>query len=754
MCIRDRSYRSITIERSVTETDCIAMGAALLLELVAFLVKKFNLSQGFFYLVYTFFSISYSSLKKNKTTFADVPMGIPSYVLAFVVGSIYIKCWMTGACACFVGLGIKLYYIWVQETPTMENIVFSLIYAASYILLILYFYINEYGIRFKFYLLHKREEFQSNYHELIASMPVGLILFDLNNVPFFCNHAVEEITAKEGDGLLTEGKEESLAERVGRLLSLFKDKCNHVDLKTAVEQWDASIGSPREYTYLEENMYVVRGLKGTFKQLDCKILILEDQTSLYNLSKVEKKYQKLYLTSVVHDIRTPLNGIFGMLEMVNMEKFEAESKAYIDTAKRLCKLMLFVTCDIIDFTQLEANKLKLSCSKVDIHDVIEETYQLIEFSLKKKQIKCKLTIDENIPEKVYIDRMRYVQILLNLVTNSLKYTFEGSVEVQLSYDEATDLIVTRVKDTGIGIKAEDLPKLFRMYTRLDKDVGNTSTGIGFGLSIAKRLVEFMQGSITVESKEGVGSTFMFTIKANKDQVDLLNQNMNQSEDRENADLSIREDVSSARTGHRYWVCRRKNSLDGVFEVSPRFSSKTVTKATNRPITSSCKETTLQNHANNKNNIKNATALRSYPDLYEESKCSCVKILIVDDNEYNLYVLQNYLKSVGSVADEALNGQQAISKVLEKSKSSCCSAYKLILMDINMPLMDGITAATILKEKAEAKEIPRNLVIALSAKSIANEDHNLFCHRVGFTDYLNKPIGKKKFVDLVKKYEVI
>eukprot|EP00826_Nyctotherus_ovalis_P057542 TRINITY_DN7875_c0_g1_i5.p1 TRINITY_DN7875_c0_g1~~TRINITY_DN7875_c0_g1_i5.p1 ORF type:complete len:136 (+),score=31.69 TRINITY_DN7875_c0_g1_i5:107-514(+) len=133
---------------------------------------------------------------------------------------------------------------------------------------------------------------------------------------------------------------------------------------------------------------------------------------------------------------------------------------------------------------------------------------------------------------------------------------------------------------------------------------------------------------------------------------------------------------------------------------------------------------------------------------------CVKILIVDDNEYNLYVLQNYLKSVGSVADEALNGQQAISKVLEKSKSSCCSAYKLILMDINMPLMDGITAATILKEKAEAKEIPRNLVIALSAKSIANEDHNLFCHRVGFTDYLNKPIGKKKFVDLVKKYEVI
>lgn len=735
--ISNSSHRSVSLSISVTITNLSCTAAALLLELAIHLTRRFAALQGFFYLVYTFFTVSYTSKQNEKLVFEDIPLGIPSYISAFALGSIYIRCWMAGASACFLGFAIKLYFIWIQKGFNYESIIFSIIYAASYLLLAIYFYLNEYGVKYRFYLLHKQEELQNNYHELIKNMPVGLVLLDLNNKPFFYNHAIEEIASREDNRLATEAVEEPVAKRIGRILAQFRDKGTQADLRTAVEHWNASgMSRPRPYTYLEDSMYVVRGLEGTFRQAKCRVLILEDQTSLYNLNKVEKKYQKLYLASVVHDIRTPLNGIFGMLEMIDMQKLEKESQAYIDTAKNMCKLMLFLTYDIIDYTQLEASRFKLNYARVNIRSVIEEVHQLMEANIKKKALQYELRVDESVPEAVWIDKTRYMQVLLNLAVNAIKYTFQGYVRVALTYNEENDLIITSIKDTGIGIKREDFPKLFKLYGKIDANIEYNVTGVGFGLSISKKLAECMQGYITVESKEKEGSVFTFAIRGNKEETDLAECRVEQSAASENAGASIREDVALPAIKCGRWSNKPKSFLDPRFDQSPNCLG-------------------IKNKQDIRNITTKSTMQNSCPNfLSEELKCDCAKLLIVDDNECNLFVLQNYLKSFNVVADEALNGQQAVDKIVSKAAAKCCSRYKLVLMDINMPIMDGIKATKIIREKAERGEVPRTAVVALSAKSLDDEDHTAFCHRIGFTDYLNKPILKRDFTNLITSYGVV
>jgi len=744
--LADSGLRSINLPKYITIINLVSIGITFLLELIIYFIKRLTIFKGVIYITYTFCIVSYTSYHHMKDNFSDIPMGIPSYLSALIIGTVYVRCWLTASCGCFISLIVKLYYTWIQEASIYEISLFSLLYAVCYSLIASYFYINEYGIRCRFYLLHKREEVQNNYYELLKNLPVGLILLDLNNAPFFYNNAIEDIVAKEDSKVTMESDENHAAEKVNKLFSSLKEKDKQIDLKTNLEKWNSiDIINPKVYTYLEDNVYLVKGLGGTFRQQNCKILILEDQTSLYNLNKIEKKYQKLYLDSVVHDIRTPLNGIFGMLEMINAFDLDNEVKNYIDAARKMCKLMLFLTYDIIDYAHMEANKFKLNYSKVNIRAIIEELNQLFESKLKTRAVQYQLTIDDNVRDIICIDKTRYMQIFLNIMSNAIKYTFEGFIKVRVTYDEERGYLVTYIQDTGIGIKEEDIPKLFKLFGKLDWNIEYNVTGIGFGLTISKKLVESMQGDITVETKEKVGTTFTFTIKENEAQADLARVKHDNSICTENAGASILEEIPVQKLRFRYLDYKPKSSLDSLPKEIYNHNPITLTKK--RP------QSKLTNH-DIRNTITQSSTRRGDPNLLSErSECDCAKILIVDDNEYNIYVLQSYLKPLKVVVDEALNGQEAIDKIKNKTESHCCKAYKLVLMDINMPIMDGITATKIIKEKVLTKEIPRTIVIALSAKTLDEENHSTFCHRVGFVDYLNKPISKNEFIELVKAYGI-
>ncbi len=132
-------------------------------------------------------------------------------------------------------------------------------------------------------------------------------------------------------------------------------------------------------------------------------------------------------------------------------------------------------------------------------------------------------------------------------------------------------------------------------------------------------------------------------------------------------------------------------------------------------------------------------------------CGCRQLLIVDDNEYNLFVLQNYLKSLRLVADEALNGLEAINKVMQKAKNPCCRGYKLVVMDLNMPLMGGVEATQVIKEKARNGEIPETTVVALSAETLNPEEEDACCNEAGFAAYASKPMTKEEFFGLLRRF---
>ncbi len=288
-------------------------------------------------------------------------------------------------------------------------------------------------------------------------------------------------------------------------------------LKDVIEQWNLDeIDNNNKYAYKlgeDESVYTIKMLKTKFQGKSCKAIILQDLSAYDKLARLDEKYQKLYVASIVHDIRTPLNGIMGMLDMLRDSPKIEDGKIYLSVATDACKLLLFLTYDITDYSQLEANKFRPSSAKVELRSTVEEAVQLFEFNFSKKRIMHFMEISSWVPKYVCIDRNRYMQILLNLLANALKFTFQGEIKISVDYDSHNDILITAVRDTGIGIKEEDFCNLFKMFGKVDNGEGQNPQGVGLGLAICKRLSESMGGYITVTSKYGFGSTFTFGIKA-------------------------------------------------------------------------------------------------------------------------------------------------------------------------------------------------------------------------------------------------
>eukprot|EP01022_Parablepharisma_sp_SALTPOND_P007971 TRINITY_DN135000_c0_g1_i1.p1 TRINITY_DN135000_c0_g1~~TRINITY_DN135000_c0_g1_i1.p1 ORF type:complete len:668 (-),score=90.14 TRINITY_DN135000_c0_g1_i1:95-2098(-) len=654
---------------------------------------------------------------------------------AFVVGAAYAYTWVTPATACLLGIAMAIIFNALEDVSYCtfsssvliilyidEVIFFDILYTSAYSLLAAYFYGAEYRTRYGFYQTHEQEESHRSYRDLLNKLPVGLILFHQNDGPIFYNDVVKGIIQERessSSGNTNNPRKVfclymNIVQKLSEVLEHFKEKEGPKTLKDVVNEWsEGEIKENNEkFTYKnsqEESTYTIKGLKTIFRSKKCKALVMQDQTAYERLAKLEEKYQKIYVASVVHDIRTPLNGIVGMLDMLDIGPLDKDQKIYLSVAKKTCTLLLYLTYDITDYSQLEAKRFKANNSKVNIREVLDEIYQLLSFSFERKKLGHFFICEESVPQYVKIDRNRYIQILLNLLGNALKFTFEGFVKVIVLYDPSNDHLITTVQDTGIGIKEEDVPKLFKLFGKLESSSSHNVQGVGLGLSICKRLSESLGGFITVDSKEGVGSTFTFAIKANLE------------------DLEEKEEEPI--------VLRRASSISLEMDTSQRIRVDEIPKK-------------IQEHE-----LYTQWVRAGPTQPTDRENCTCSKILIVDDNEYNLFVLQSYLKAIEVSADEALNGQEAIDKILKQSSKACCKGYKVAVLDINMPVLDGIETAKILKHKMKNKEIPPLFLIALSAQPLKAEEQEFFFDEAGFSDYITKPTKKADFLELVKGYGI-
>jgi len=274
----------------------------------------------------------------------------------------------------------------------------------------------------------------------------------------------------------------------------------------------------KQFVY-EENKnskkyFRVRQIDLIFKGFDSTAIILQDETVFEELKRLDEKYQRLYLASVVHDIRTPIHGILGMLEMIEHNAPGNDIQKYVSVARNSAKLLIFFTYDITDYSQIEAKTISVNNDYFSPTDVISECMQILEFNFTGKGVQLNKFVEDRVPYEVFSDKIRFMQIMLNLLGNALKFTFKGEVNIYVQYNEVMDMLIVKVADTGVGIKHEDMPKLFRLFSKIRENAEVNPTGVGLGLAVCKKLTELLGGDIRADSEYGKGSIFTFTIKCN------------------------------------------------------------------------------------------------------------------------------------------------------------------------------------------------------------------------------------------------
>ncbi len=372
-----------------------------------------------------------------------------------------------------------------------------------------------------------------------------------------------------------------------------------------------------------------------------------------------------FLANMSHEIRTPLNGVIGMLSLLGGTRLDAQQKEYVKVAHSSAEALLYLLNDILDFSKIEAGRLEFDSTDFCLSQLLDDFAKSFALAAKRKGLGFRLSLSKEVPGCLKGDPGRLRQVFLNLTGNALKFTQQGWIElaVDLVNEEAHHVVLKfSVIDTGIGIPNEKKSLLFEKFSQVDASISRKFGGTGLGLAISKKLVEMMDGQIGVESEEGKGSTFWFTVRLAKGD----------------------------------------------------------------PNSQGCKDKT-ENESQ-----------------YESDQLRLTgRILVVEDNPVNQQVVVGLLRRLGLRAEVVNNGKEAL-EVLEMIP------YDMVLMDIQMPVMDGLSAAKAIRDPNSSVVINREIpIVALTAHAFKEEIDR--CIEAGMDDYLAKPIETQRLIDVLRKW---
>ena len=496
--------------------------------------------------------------------------------------------------------------------------------------------------------------------------------------------------------------------------------------------------------------------------MDKQVMVINitDTTDRDSLIAAEasNEYKTRLLSSVSHELRTPLNGSINFIEQTISESTVSDTvkSKWLIPALRCNRLLLFLVNDILDFSQMHAGKLRLVFETKSVVETAMECIELLEIQAQKKQIGLKL--QNNLRKKdetLRTDHNRLKQVILNLLSNAVKFTFHGGVTLildevvitqpqllSLSYDNnSSGSLVRGIKvtcqDSGIGINSENQKKLFQSFEKLDlgkHDLRMNATGAGLGLVISNNIVQRLNPEevtgreaevIRFKSKENEGTSFYFTVYNRGTGNSLASQ--------QNQHIQLIHDSESLMTIPDE-VMGFKNTTD----LMRTMNIKLDTLRTGR----GGQNNSLLSPYLNKASFRSAN-LAATGDLLNSQKinCDCPKILIVDDDPFNLTALDQILSKLKISCTLAFNGKQAIEKIEIRQKTRCsssCRQYRAMFLDCQMPVMDGFETAKALKEMMKKREIDVIKIVACTA--FVQKSDEAKARESGMDDFCTKPIN--------------
>lgn len=502
------------------------------------------------------------------------------------------------------------------------------------------------------------------------------------------------------------------------------------------------------------------------------------------------KLKSAFLSNMSHELRTPLNAIVGFSELALKTSLTEQQRNYLTKIKISSHTLLGLINDILDLAKIESGRIELEMIAFSLEEVLENVVSLLSIKSREKGLKLTVYIEENVPVSLNGDSMRLEQILLNLVSNAVKFTDKGEIIIRVSLlenDGVEALIRFAVTDTGIGLTEEQIYELFQPFTQADASTTRKYGGTGLGLSISQELVHLKGGEIWVESQVGVGSTFFFTIRIKIANNGRFSHFKNSFEKWGKKVLIIDDDVDSRNfignmltemslsvtmspSGNEAIAILEKSKEETCYdlvildwkmpgpvgiETSKRikglFSSgkapaiilltayrgegvKEKAEETGlieavlyKPVTPSLLFNAIMHICGNESLEKSITDSKQKNEAEYLPQLKGIKVLLVEDNEINREVAQEILQEAGMIVTIAENGREAVNKV----KSDL---YEVVLMDIQMPVMDGYDATGEIRKDPAFAELP---IIAMTANALLADQEK--CLQAGMNDHVAKPI---------------